>query len=245
MGIETSDGKAKYKCANGHYLIYTTDASGYMAGRFSCDVCKNSNDCAGGRYNCPQCKWDFCNTCSNEYKPKPNPVVCCKGGHGLLYTRVDYPMGKYSCDMCHRSYPCFGARWMCVPCQYDICPFCRPPPITNFCPSGHKIEQTGSCDGYTGDVYVCSRCGIPRSFGDGLRWNCEICKYDVCLVCKPPTDDDCCLAGHKIEKTGSSDGYSGDTYPCAKCGQNCSFGDGLRWNCEICKYDVCPKCKPE
>ena len=192
MGVDESSGQRKYKCRNGHYLSYTTNGAGYLNEMFSCDNCKQSRNCSEGRYNCSSCQWDLCNFCSDQYKPRPNPITQCKSGHPLTYTALKYE-GSYGCDLCGRLFPSTEIRWCCTICQYDICPFCRPsnpmPPPYNpnpsICPSGHPLDQTGSADGYYGETYSCNICHQARSFGDGLRWNCSICKYDICPICKP------------------------------------------------------------
>lgn len=227
MGIDQSTGK--YRCRSGHNLEYDYSSDGYPCSCFSCDSCHQSYNCSEGRYNCRYCKWDICNNCSNQYKPKPNPVSFCKLGHPLTYNSIYYPGGSYACDMCHRSFPSHGERWCCTSCQYDICPFCRPP-----CPIPGPF---------------------PRPPVPGPAPNPNPYPYDPNPNPYPPYDpnpynpnpyqpsDDRCPSGHILSPSTDSYGYPGGMYSCDKCHNSYYCGANMRYNCSICKYDICAGCK--
>lgn len=201
MGVQHSGGQIVYKCRNGHNLEMSYVSIGYPGGMYSCDNCKNSRPCTEGRYNCGYCQWDLCRNCANAYKPKPNPVVHCHAGHPLVYT-IQYYQGNYSCDSCKRTYPSSQQRWCCTMCKYDICAFCRLPPMpgpmpgpigmpgpmpgpmplskTN-CPNGHMLMLTNYS--YPSGHFTCRICGANVHCGTAQRYSCTFCQYDICQGC--------------------------------------------------------------
>jgi len=50
-------------CAKSHPLQWNTDAIGYPGGIYSCDQCKTTANCQGGRWCCKQCQYDLCPNC--------------------------------------------------------------------------------------------------------------------------------------------------------------------------------------
>ena len=239
-------------CGKGHPLNWSLDSAGYMAGTFSCDLCKKSHKCSEGRWTCP-CKYDVCSNCR---APPPPPVpmtayIQCNKMHPLTWTTdsAGYMAGVFSCDICKKSQQAGNGRWSCAACKYDVCSTCRPAeepvappvPMTAFiqCNSMHPLTWTASTAGYMMGKFSCDICkkSMPASFG---RWSCPGCKYDVCHVCRSPVEKKC-KSGHTLMFSADSAGYMGGKYACDNCHktQECSTG---RYTCS-CKFDLCPNCQ--
>ena len=215
MGIEHVGGQTIYKCRNGHKLEMNYVSIGYPGGKYSCDNCKKTRPCTEGRYNCQYCQWDLCRDCSNAYKPKPNPVLNCKAKHALHYTVNQYH-GNYACDSCKRTYPSSQQRWCCTMCKYDICAFCRPPPMPS--PMPHPMPgpigyQPGPMPGPIGFQPMPGP--IP-----GTKTHCH--------------------SGHYLTLTNYY--YPGGQFTCRMCGAPVPCSAGQRYACTTCKYDVCQGC---
>lgn len=143
---------AAYQCGKAHALQWSASAVQYPFGKFSCDLCKKSTDCANGRWNCQSCQYDICTNCRPMQPVQPilpmpmpsmpaptsmpgqpfvsvtvsGPSVCSKS-HPLQWSTdaTGYLMGKYACDLCKKSTDCHSGRWNCVSCQYDVCTNCK------------------------------------------------------------------------------------------------------------------------
>ncbi len=50
-------------CRNSHPLEWSYDATGYMGGMYSCDLCRNPGNCSMGRFCCRMCRFDVCQSC--------------------------------------------------------------------------------------------------------------------------------------------------------------------------------------
>lgn len=146
MGVDFVDGNLRHLCNYGHHLKYTTSSLGYYSGSFRCDICGANQYCSSGRYNCGICKWDVCKFCSNKYKPHSKPILTCRSGHSLLYSRnwIGYTTSKYRCDICSRTYSTISGRWNCNYCKYDVCSFCRPPSATSYSVPYDPYQQSYS-----------------------------------------------------------------------------------------------------
>lgn len=201
-------------CSKNHPLQWSTES--YSMGMYSCNLCKRSNQCHLGRWFCKACQYDICPQCRPQ-PPMPAPMpgpsmtayIQCKNMHPLQWTNstAGYMMGKYSCDVCHKSNDCGYGRWSCPGCKYDVCPSCRPSQpmpgpmpapmpapmpgpmpgpgahITH-CKNGHPLEWTHDVSGYMMGRYSCDVCHKSSDCGAGRHY-CRTCKYDVCQNCKP------------------------------------------------------------
>ena len=119
----------------------------------------------------------------------------CKQGHYLAFnvSSVDYMAGMFTCDVCHKNYPCGVGRYNCDYCKFDICQACQckvaktPATCNKTCGSGHPLHYNTDTTGCTYHTYSCSICknsGIPCASG---RWTCYGCNYNVCVCCIPHT----------------------------------------------------------
>ena len=50
-------------CKNGHALNWSESAVGYPGSLFSCDHCRKTGSCTGGRWYCAKCSYDVCSDC--------------------------------------------------------------------------------------------------------------------------------------------------------------------------------------
>lgn len=177
------------QCNSLHPLVWSTDSSGYMMGKFSCDTCKKTSDAAMGRWTCAACKYDVCPLCRPPEAPVAPPVpfmayLQCNTGHPLVWSASTggYMMGVFACDTCKKGGQQAGiGRWCCPACKYDICHACRPPADEN-CTKGHKLVLSIDSAGYMMGKYSCDKCHKSQDCSNG-RYTCP-CKYDVCPTCK-------------------------------------------------------------
>lgn len=193
----------------------------------------------------------------------------CKNGHPLSYSTsaAGYLSGTFTCDCCHNSHSCGLGRYNCRHCKFDVCNQCAasfktsPTPIHN-CRKGHSLTFTKDQTDYPDNTFVCDSChrGGACSLG---RWNCALCKYDICSLCRLPpmpahhlpvtVPSSCqnpsvhvrihCPKGHFLYESTHSAGYICGKFSCDQCheGGYCSAG---RFCCQACKYDLCKACKP-
>ncbi len=232
-------------CKSGHALTWTTDASGYMGGKFACDLCHKSADCSTGHWTCP-CKFDVCTSCRPV--PSMSSVLQCSKGHWLEWATMGdgYMGGMFSCDLCKTSHACGEGRWSCLGCRYDLCSGCRAAPVAGLqmtafvqCKNGHPLLWSGDASGYMGGKFSCDLCHKANNASFG-RWHCPTCKYDVCILCRSPVAEQC-SKGHDLRFSTDCAGYMGGMYSCDKCHKSHKCEDG-RYTCE-CKYDICAACK--
>jgi len=120
-------------------------------------------------------------------------------------------------------------------------------PPTHACKKNHGLNFSSMV--YEGGKYGCDICKAEGECIKG-RWNCAICKYDICNKCRePPTREDMptsimtpyCYAGHQARYI--FDEYPTGKYQCNLCNEvgECSKG---RWNCPSCYFDICSLCCP-
>ena len=237
MGIKTSSsGKPVHLCKNGHELAYTNTCSGYYAGTFTCDYCHTARSCIEGRYNCASCKFDVCNNCATNFKPVAQHINHCKSGHPLVFTnnQSGYSMGTYTCDSCHKIGNCSLGRWNCGSCKYDICSFCRPPPMQGPAPNPDSYPVGSPI---VPDPYQPGQGGYPPPTSYPAQ-------YPSPGYMQPAYGNKThCPNGHPLYETTSCLGYAGELFTCNQCGQSyyCSSG---RFSCLACKYDLCKACRP-
>eukprot|EP01022_Parablepharisma_sp_SALTPOND_P024933 TRINITY_DN5629_c0_g1_i2.p1 TRINITY_DN5629_c0_g1~~TRINITY_DN5629_c0_g1_i2.p1 ORF type:complete len:1130 (+),score=51.26 TRINITY_DN5629_c0_g1_i2:173-3562(+) len=237
-------------CSKGHSLIFSTDS--YKCGKYRCDKCRTNGNCEDGRWFCKDCQYDICQNC----RPRPaaattgkSPIMRCIKGHTLNFSTHAYRGGKYICNRCRTKESCEDGRWFCKDCEYDICQHCRAPPkrpIMN-CIKGHALNFS-TTHLYPGGEYLCDRCRSRGNCEDG-RWLCERCEYDICANCRAPPaapsegTTKVCDNGHQLEF--STTPYpNGSRYRCDKC-QKAFLASKGRWWCDICSFDLCPKCESE
>lgn len=227
-------------CKSNHPLAWTTDGTGYAMGVFSCDGCRSSSQCAGGRWCCPGCKFDICPKC------RPAPIhKKCKKNHPLAWNHesAGYAMGIFSCDNCHKSSQCSNGKWSCHECKYDICTNCRAPKAHGSCKKMHPLAWTMDASGYAMGVFSCDGCHKSSQCPTG-RWNCKECKYDICTNCRAPEPYASCKGNHPLSWTSEASGYPMGVFSCDGCHKSNQCANG-RWCCKPCKYDVCPNCRSE
>ncbi len=182
----------KSVCKAGHFLLWSTSRLGYTTPLFRCDTCgARSQDTAKGRYACIPCQYDVCNACRPlpaHHSSSPNDI--CRSGHKLKWSTdgTGYHGNMYGCDICHSLEYIHQGRYACVPCQYDICPKCRPRSLerTEMCESGHRLVLTSSHEGYPSHRFNCDVCGAISQDTDKGRYACIKCQYDVCRGCRQP-----------------------------------------------------------
>ena len=109
-----------HQCQKMHPLSWTTNASGYMAGKFSCDICHKTTDAVLGRFSCLACKYDLCHAC------RPPKAACCNMSHPLVGTMSPPGLDKglYICDKCGKQLPPTAGAYSCMSCMYNCCPQC-------------------------------------------------------------------------------------------------------------------------
>jgi len=234
------------QCKSMHPLQWSVDGTGYLMSKFNCDICHKSTECSAGRFSCAACKYDVCRTCR-----QPDFSKCSKG-HVLAWSidSTGYLMGKFSCDVCHKSSDCINGRWGCAGCKYDVCPHCNPAPVQQAppvpmmayiqCGNGHYLAWCADTAGYMAGTYSCDVCKKANKCTIG-RWSCKADKYDICLTCRPPVVEKCPKSGHEIKLSFDGAGYLMGKYSCDKCKKSWMCADG-RYTCP-CKYDICPTCK--
>lgn len=113
------EAKANLKCKENGLLVWSTDASKYPGGSFSCDKCKSSAECENGRWNCNECGYDLCSKC--------RAPDTCYNQHALTWVTdsENYSDGMYECNLCKKKAKCADGRWACKDCGYNICPKCK------------------------------------------------------------------------------------------------------------------------
>ena len=233
-------------CKNNHQLSLTTDAIGYMAGTFSCDLCHKPFKCMNGRWTCVPCKWDVCPSCATP-PPPPSAYIQCGANHPLVWTTdaSGYMAGTFSCDICKKAHKAAEGRWSCPACKYDICPHCRappPPPVPMMaylqCGNGDPLVWRADAAGYMAGKFSCDICHKSSNCASG-RWSCQAHGYDICQACRPVPDKKC-KSGHDLKLSQDPSGYLMGKFSCDICHSSfdCAVG---RLTCP-CKYDVCPGC---
>lgn len=224
-------------CNNNHGLVWSIDTEGYMAGRFSCDGCKQSSGCADGRWSCKACSYDICPKC----KAAPPHYLCAKGHILNWSTGTDgYMAGKFSCDECKKSNSCEAGRWSCKACSYDICPKCRPSGPYPACGKSHPLAWSTSTDGYMAGKFSCDGCKQSNSCEEG-RWSCKECSYDICTKCRKPQYL-VCKNNHGLAWSTNADGYMAGKFSCDICHKPSQCETG-RWSCKPCGFDICVDCR--
>lgn len=221
-------------CKNKHALQWIVDSTGMAGGKFSCDNCHDSTGCDEGRWNCKECGYDICSNCrKKDYKR-------CNKGHGMKWTKEEYPGGVFSCDGCKSSTSCKDGRWGCKDCGFDICTKCRKFSYPK-CKAGHPLIWSYSIKKYPGGKFSCDGCKASTN-GAGGRWSCKICNFDICNKCRPAKPYGGCKTNHPLKWRTSAEGYAGGAFSCDECHSSSKCAEG-RWGCKDCGYDVCTKCR--
>ena len=178
----------------------------------------------------------------------------CTQSHKLQWTddrTIDYFGNKYRCDLCGSVYFCDSKRWWCKICSYDLCPSCRPykppspspsPPLSSSlsktCDNGHELAwRTEDYDLSPG--YICNGCTARLPCRSG-RWQCPLCKYDLCPYCSTNL---VCKNNHTLiwySKEREDYDYAPE-YECNGCNSINESKLG-RWHCSDCFYNLCVNC---
>ncbi len=254
---------ATQNCHSGHPLVWTTDYSGYSGHGFICDVCESTTgDTGTPRYACVACQYDVCRNC----RPAPNSAqnqLVCKAGHTLVWSAnsTGYSTHDYGCDLCGSTGNTDLGRYVCIPCQYDVCPRCCPAPTgakdpKERCGVGHLLVWTTNSMGYRGNLYSCNLCHKNGDITQG-RFACICCQYDICPKCRPKLtseerkgNNSCnpgCQGPKSVCKAGHTFSCSVNIFECtAPPLSSCDTSGAASQNTDKgryarikCKYDVC------
>ena len=87
---------------------------------------------------------------------------------------------NYRCNTCKIDYESCGGRWICQPCDLNVCAGCTG---SLTCEQGGKLlyiqSKPQSCEV---NLLFCDVCEAEQSYVDGV-WHCDHCDYDLCNSC--------------------------------------------------------------
>ena len=198
-------GKALFiSCKNNHKLTWSNSDKGYTDKNYNCSICDQVKVCENGRWNCAQCKYEICSECRPLISPEAIRIYTeCNKGHMLEWSRnfEGYQDKSSICATCGIKQACPQGRWCCLEDKYNVCPACRfiqdeegmieeekrenknkPNTMLLQCFKSHPLKVSIGSTGYADKMYICKICGKRTSCGKE-RWNCQECKYDVCMQC--------------------------------------------------------------
>jgi len=173
-------------CDDGHSLLWSSQVTAaYPKGRYICDRCEVTLECAQNRWWCSSCEYDICPSCHPRILPSDTVLNTCPQSHILTWSSSNYVVdGKvvnsYRCSICMGSFPCNSGRSCCLGCNYNICDYC-----TNIlkCSGGHKLTWCAIASGpYARHMCLCDRCRTRIDCSNG-RWHCYSCEFDLCVNC--------------------------------------------------------------
>lgn len=210
---------------------------------------------------CEECcaKAKDCIICEREFLKKTKSYTC-ELGHELIFSpKGDQEIvGEFICNACSKTYKYSEiGHFACKICKiYKICSECRKPPRDPlfFCLKNHPLIYNNCILPGEDMTFSCSICkNIDRSMKNG-RWSCNICNYNICHNCRPPKIPEDknmistpsflrCPKDHAL--IWSTLENCGVEFYCQKCKQNNLKSSKGRWQCEECKYNICPKCMPQ
>ena len=231
-------------------MTYRTDAAGYSYGTYCCYQCKSNCLCSSGRYHCPYCKADFCQTCRPyNAMPAPSPygAPMCQMGHQLQYTTGSQgcSFNYYTCNRCGKNtIPCMDGRWACFTCNFNLCTTCQPPsqyqspspypmPGSNTYPAPNPYPMPAP-NPYSAPIPSPYPMPAPNPYSVPVP---------VPSPYPSPYYQSVCKNGHPLGHRTTAEGYYDGTFTCAVCYQKLPCSSG-RFSCKNCNYDICYKCKP-
>ncbi len=242
----------------------------YPHATYTCLVCHKNKQCKEGRWSCKAGCHDVCAECRPCAVPALLPACgrcqAAEGGHSLVWSTstegYEARKGDFVCALCGEKGKCEAGRWSCGKDQYDVCAVCRPG-TGNLgevkCPKNHVLLWNVSTE-LAGDEYECKEC--KQAFRKDMgRWRCQECDYDICPSEKRPVALlAMCFVGvpealrgkllfcqdkkHPLIWSQNTVGYPSQSYTCSVCGQPERSLTVGRWTCGLCKYNVCPECRP-
>lgn len=147
----------------------------------------------------------------------------------------------------------------CIMCRNIMCTDCvtaainDPTPFLR-CPRKHRLVVTKKAG------FRCDNCGTS---GDGARWRCDRCDYDVCFTCRAfvpeapkstltvspirsvgPIVEAVCKQDHIMLWSNGQVKFSqirGYNFDCEYCNRKIQCNEGY-WACRTCKYAYCRGC---
>eukprot|EP00826_Nyctotherus_ovalis_P013833 TRINITY_DN1379_c0_g1_i1.p1 TRINITY_DN1379_c0_g1~~TRINITY_DN1379_c0_g1_i1.p1 ORF type:complete len:126 (-),score=38.02 TRINITY_DN1379_c0_g1_i1:168-545(-) len=122
MGGGESDMILKYKCENGHNIRRTVEDT-YGTEAYTCILCGGHFPTKNGRYNCAECKLDYCTNCGEKRKK----LAYCHADHELeqLNPAIAAYTGPLVCVSCNGTFPPGAANgYYCAECNYFVCMGC-------------------------------------------------------------------------------------------------------------------------
>ena len=173
--------KSSTKCPKEHELLWSSDTgnTAQRGGKFYCNLCQNTFNCANKRWWCKVCNYNVCKLC-RPYHQLPVPGEC-ENKHQLNWVNTPYKSDS-SCNSCGLCLPCRSGRWNCSTCKYDLCPLCTK---ALKCCNGHILTWYNDKPKMTtiiGAQYTCKSCEKTFQFQEGL-WHCDFCDYHICGDC--------------------------------------------------------------
>ncbi len=173
-------------------------------------------------------------------KPTAKSRIC--EHKSATFTHDAPSRSRYECCLCAEVLPKSHGYWNCGECASCICQSCRKEQtyLSDQCPAAHKLEFSDSNNGkYNAEIYECDNCGANCPLED-KRWHCAECSFDLCRNCKhaPPFAETVCGRTHSFTFNACTGRKS--PFRCRYCMVQ---GKGARWFCNVCKHEICTKCK--
>ena len=150
------------------------------AKKFQCEKCKKQGYALNGRWNCHECKANYCQSCKTPPKYLHDN---CPNSHALLYQSFEIPNKKnFECANCGGLFTMLLKRWSCKTCSFDLCHNCKIPPVYMplVCPQNHAVKP---CIIANNCKYLCFNCGSVVDSQNGM-WRCEGNEFVLCRKCR-------------------------------------------------------------
>jgi len=200
-------------------ISYITKEESYCFNNYCCDECNNDeNALENGVLHCDKCLFDICGKCEKDLMAKNH------------WDNNDNPI--QTVKFCDGGHPLLKAKNL-------------------------KDIAMNKTPDYTANVFYCHECKTKNQVsGQNEAYHCDYCEFDLCLKCfenypGKETNEVTCENGHHLIKThdlksvvlDEDESYQANLYNCDLCQTTEIFaGEVGAYHCDICKFDLCPKC---